>query len=161
VFSPSVTRLPYGAMLNSNKRLRGCSRRRRSRRSFMWYSVRITARCGGGIHSITVSHKTFAEIRSGKVIRLQGDGFATEEGTVADHWEFNTDSLGSVKVYCDNEGAQIKGTRRKLPLPLLRRRQLRKMYRRTFDVRRHRASQTRQALSSVFLWQSGIYLRSY
>jgi hypothetical protein len=48
-----------------------------------------------------------------------------------------------------------------LPLPLLRRRQLRKMYRRTFDVRRHRASQTRQALSSVFLWQSGIYLRSY
>jgi hypothetical protein len=103
VFSPSVTRLPYGAMLNSNKRLRGCSRRRRSRRSFMWYSVRITARCGGGIHSITVSHKTFAEIRSGKVIRLQGDGFATEEGTVADHWEFNTDSLGSVKVYCDNE----------------------------------------------------------
>jgi hypothetical protein len=27
----------------------------------MWYSVKITVRCEHGIHSITVSHKAFAE----------------------------------------------------------------------------------------------------
>ena len=72
----------------------------------MWYSVRIIVRCGDSVHNITVSHKAFAEIRGGKEIMLQGDGFATEEGTVSDFWEFNTDSLGSVKVYCDN-GRQL------------------------------------------------------
>jgi hypothetical protein len=48
----------------------------------MWYSVRIAVRCGNGVHSITVSQKAFAEIRGGKEITLQGDGFASEEGTV-------------------------------------------------------------------------------
>ena len=38
----------------------------------MWYSVRITVHCGNDVHSITVSHKTFAEIRRGKEIMLQG-----------------------------------------------------------------------------------------
>ena len=47
----------------------------------MWYWVRITVRCGNGVHSITVSQKAFAEIRGGKEITLQGDGFALEEGT--------------------------------------------------------------------------------
>jgi hypothetical protein len=56
----------------------------------MWYSVRITVRCGNGVHSITVSQKAFAEIRGGKEITLQGDGFATEEIIVPDYWEFNT-----------------------------------------------------------------------
>ena len=72
----------------------------------MWYSVRITVHYGDGVHSITVSHKTFAEIRAGKEIRLQGDGFATEEGIVPDFWKFNGESLGSAKVYCDN-GKQL------------------------------------------------------
>jgi hypothetical protein len=45
-----------------------------------------------------VSQKTFAEIRAGKEITLQGDGFALEEGIVADYWEFNSDGLGSVKL---------------------------------------------------------------
>ena len=72
----------------------------------MWYSVRITVNYGDGVHSITVSQKTFAEIRGGKEVTLQGDGFATEEGIVADYWEFNTDAAGSVKVYCDN-GRQL------------------------------------------------------
>jgi hypothetical protein len=72
----------------------------------MWYSVRITVRCGDGVHSITVSQKTFAEIRAGKEMTLQGDGFASEEGTIPDYWEFHGDGLGSVKVYCDN-GRQL------------------------------------------------------
>jgi hypothetical protein len=76
----------------------------------MWYSVRITVRCGDGFHSITVSQKTFADIRGGNKITLQGDGFANEEGTVADYLEFNTDSLGSVvKVYCDNGRQLFRG----------------------------------------------------
>jgi hypothetical protein len=78
-------------------------------RSFMWYSVRITVRCGDGSHSITVSQKTFADIRGGNKITLQGDGFVSEEGIVADYWEFNTDSLGSVKVYCDNGRQLFRG----------------------------------------------------
>jgi hypothetical protein len=78
-------------------------------RSFMWYSVRITVRCGDGFHSIIVSQKTFADIRGGNKITLQGDGFVSEEGIVADYWEFNTDSLGSVKVYCDNGRQLFRG----------------------------------------------------
>jgi hypothetical protein len=72
----------------------------------MWYSVRITVRSSDGVHSITVSQKTFTEIRGGKEITLQGDGFASEEGIVADYWEFNGDTVGSVRVYCDN-GRQL------------------------------------------------------
>jgi hypothetical protein len=72
----------------------------------MWYSVKITVRCGDSVHSITVSQKAFADIRGGKEITLQGDGFALEGGIVADYWEFNTDSLGSVRVYCD-DGRQL------------------------------------------------------
>jgi hypothetical protein len=53
----------------------------------MWYSVRITVRCGNGVHSITVSQKAFAEIRGGKEITLQGAGFATEAIIVPDYWE--------------------------------------------------------------------------
>jgi hypothetical protein len=66
----------------------------------------MTVRCGNGVHSITVSQKAFAEIRGGKELTLQGDGFATEEGIVPDYWEFNADSDGSVKVYCD-DGRQL------------------------------------------------------
>jgi hypothetical protein len=72
----------------------------------MWYSVRITIRCGDGVHSITVSQKTFAEIRAGKEITLQGDGFVSEEGIVPDYWDFNRNSGGSLKVYCD-DGRQL------------------------------------------------------
>jgi hypothetical protein len=77
-------------------------------RAFMWYSVRITVRCGR-VHSITVSQKAFAEIRGGKEITLQGDGFATEEVIVPDYWEFNTDNLGSVRVYCNNGRQLFRG----------------------------------------------------
>jgi hypothetical protein len=49
-----------------------------------------------------VSQKAFAEMRGGKEITLQGDGFATEQVIVPDYWEFNTDSIGSVNVYCHN-----------------------------------------------------------
>ena len=72
----------------------------------MWFSVKITVRCGGSVHSITVSHKAFAEIRGGKEMTLQGDGYAAENDIVADYWEFNTEGLGSVRVYCDN-GRQL------------------------------------------------------
>jgi hypothetical protein len=75
----------------------------------MWYSVRITVRCGDGVHSITVSQKTYAEIRAGKEMTLQGDGFVSEEGTIPDYWKFNSDSLGSVKVYCDNGRQLFRG----------------------------------------------------
>jgi hypothetical protein len=75
----------------------------------MWYSVRITVRCGNGVHSITVSQKAFTEIRSGKEISLQGDGFASEDGIVPDYWEFNGDSLGSVGVSCDNGRQLFRG----------------------------------------------------
>ena len=77
-----------------------------SLRSFMWYSVRITIRCGDGVHCITVSQKTFTEIRAGKEITLQGDGFVSEQRMVPDYWKFSTDGLGSVKVYC-HDGRQL------------------------------------------------------
>jgi hypothetical protein len=82
----------------------------------MWYSVRITVNHGDGVHSITVSQKTFAEIRGGNEITLQGDGFASEDGTVADYWEFNSDAVGSVRVIAtteDNCFAVIAGTPQK------------------------------------------------
>jgi hypothetical protein len=75
----------------------------------MWYSVKITVHYGDGAHSITVSQKTFAEIRAGKEITLQGDGFALEEGIVADYWEFNSDTAGAVRVYCDNGRQLFRG----------------------------------------------------
>ena len=75
----------------------------------MWYSVKITVHYGDRAHSITVSQKTFAEIRAGKEITLQGDGFATEEGIAADYWEFNSDTVGSVRVYCDNGRQLFRG----------------------------------------------------
>jgi hypothetical protein len=75
----------------------------------MWYWVRIAVRCGNGVHSITVSQKAFAEIRGGKEITSQGDGFASKEGTVADCWEFNSDTVGSVRVYCDNGRQLFRG----------------------------------------------------
>jgi hypothetical protein len=59
-----------------------------------------------GLHWLTVSHKTFAEMRDGKKLTLQGDGFVDEEGIVRDYWEFNSDGAGSVRVYCDN-GRQV------------------------------------------------------
>jgi len=63
-------------------------------RAFFWYSVKITVRCGDGVYSITVSQKALEEIRGGKEIMLQGDGFATEDGFVSDFWEFKTDRFG-------------------------------------------------------------------
>ena len=77
--------------------------------AFMWYSVRITVRCGNGVQSITMSQKAFEEIRGGKEITLQGDGFVSEEGIVPDYWEFNSDDLGSVRVYCDNGRQLFRG----------------------------------------------------
>jgi hypothetical protein len=73
---------------------------------FMWYLIRITVRCGDRTHSISVSKRTFAEIRAGREITLQGDGYVTEKGIVSDYWEFNGDNFGSVRVYCDN-GKQL------------------------------------------------------
>ena len=58
---------------------------------------------------ITVSQKTFAEIRAGKEITLQGDGFALEEGIAADYWEFNSDTVRSARVYCDNGRQLFRG----------------------------------------------------
>jgi hypothetical protein len=69
----------------------------------------VTVRCGNGVHSITVSQKAFGENRGGKEIRLQGDGFVSEEGIGPDYWEFDTDSLGSVRVYCDNGRQLFRG----------------------------------------------------
>jgi hypothetical protein len=67
----------------------------------VWYSVRITVRPGDGVHSITVSHNIFAEIRAGIEMILQGDGFATEQGVVPDYWEFNADGLRATHRLCD------------------------------------------------------------
>ncbi len=68
----------------------------------MWYSVRITVSYGDGVHSITVSRNAFAQIRAGKELKLQGEGFAGDGDFVKDYWVFNSDKRGSVKVYCDN-----------------------------------------------------------
>jgi hypothetical protein len=72
----------------------------------MWYLVRITVRGRDGAHSIAVSRKAFAEIRAGREIKLQGDGYVTDKGIVSDYWEFNGEKLGSVRVYCD-DGRQL------------------------------------------------------
>jgi len=68
----------------------------------MWYSVRITVSCDGGIRSITVSQNAFARIRAGKELKLQGERFASEAVFVKDYWVFNRSKRGSVTVYCDN-----------------------------------------------------------
>jgi hypothetical protein len=56
-----------------------------------------------------VAKSAFAEIRGGKEITLQGDGFATEEVIVPDYWQSNTDSIGSARVYCHNGGQLFRG----------------------------------------------------
>ena len=71
----------------------------------MWYSVRITIRSCHGVHSVTVSQKTFAEIPAGKEMTLQNDGFATEQGVVRDYWEFNA---GELKVGLESHEARAR-----------------------------------------------------
>jgi hypothetical protein len=53
--------------------------------------------------------KHLRKSEAAKEITLQGDGFATEEGIVADYWEFNSDTAGSVRVYCDNGRQLFRG----------------------------------------------------
>jgi hypothetical protein len=46
--------------------------------------------------------KCFAQIRAGKELKLQGDGFVNDGDFVKDYWVFNRKRRGSVNVYCDD-----------------------------------------------------------
>jgi hypothetical protein len=52
--------------------------------------VIVTVSYGYDIHRIKVTEKAYAAIKSGKEIKIQGQGFMHEEdGLCKDHWVFN------------------------------------------------------------------------
>lgn len=64
--------------------------------------VTLTISYGYDIHSIEVDEVTYAAIKSGLKVTLEGQGFASEEeGVVTDHWVFN-DPPGDIYFWLDN-----------------------------------------------------------
>jgi hypothetical protein len=52
--------------------------------------VTITISYGYDVHSIEIDDITYAAIKSGQKVTLEGQGFTHEEdGRVVDHWERN------------------------------------------------------------------------
>ncbi|WP_426611836.1 hypothetical protein [Bradyrhizobium sp. McL0616] len=69
--------------------------------------VRVTIDYGYDIHSIEISDVTYAAIKSGQKVTLEGQGFVhEEEGEVLDHWVFN-DTLGDIYFWLDS-GAEFR-----------------------------------------------------
>jgi hypothetical protein len=69
--------------------------------------VTLTISYGYDIHSIEMDAVTFAAIKSGRRVTLEGQGFTHEEdGEVLDHWVFN-DSPGAIFFWLDN-GAEFR-----------------------------------------------------
>ena len=85
----------------------------RSERGDLWYRYVVFGQDNRPLRGWRSLHycfaKSFCRNSRRKEITLQGDGFASEEGTVADYWEFNSDTVGSVKVYRDNGRQLFRG----------------------------------------------------
>ncbi len=72
--------------------------------------VKLTISYGHDIHRIEMGEKTYAAIRDGQKIELDGQGFAHEEdGAVMDHWVFNREP-GDIYFWLDN-GAEFHAQR--------------------------------------------------
>ena len=68
--------------------------------------IRITVDYGYDNHEIEIDEKTYMAIKSGKEVKVKGQGFMHEEdGFVDDYWTFN-DSPDAISFSLDN-GAQF------------------------------------------------------
>jgi hypothetical protein len=69
--------------------------------------VKVTIDYGYDNHSIEVSDVTYAAVKSGQKVAVEGQGFVHEEdGEVLDHWVFN-DKPGDIYFWLDN-GAEFR-----------------------------------------------------
>jgi hypothetical protein len=69
--------------------------------------VKLTISSGYDIHSIEMDDDTYAAVKSGQKVTLEGQGFVhEEEGEVLDHWVFN-DTPGDIYFWLDN-GAEFR-----------------------------------------------------
>ena len=65
-------------------------------------SVTIQISYGYDVHSIIVPKPVYERIRAGKLVKLFGQRFMTDEGPAQDFWLFNHERHGKVYVYCDD-----------------------------------------------------------
>ncbi|WP_315795707.1 hypothetical protein [Bradyrhizobium sp. SZCCHNRI3043] len=69
--------------------------------------VKLTVSYGYDIHSIELDDATYAAIKSGQKVALDGQGFVhEEEGKVLDHWVFNN-TPGDIYFWLDS-GAEFR-----------------------------------------------------
>ena len=69
--------------------------------------IRVTIDFGYDIHHINVDDLTYRQIKSGKKVEVDGQGFTHEEdGHLVDHWKFN-DTPGDACFRLDN-GAEFR-----------------------------------------------------
>ncbi len=75
--------------------------------------VQVTINYGYDIHSIEVDVVTWAAIKAGQKVTIEGQGFIHEEdGKVLDHWVFNA-LPGDIYFWLDNvrnSGQRIRGS---------------------------------------------------
>ena len=64
--------------------------------------VRVSVDFGYDVHTISIAKGTFAQIQTGKLLTLQGQGFPVEGLIEPDHWAFNHGALGAVHVFTDS-----------------------------------------------------------
>jgi hypothetical protein len=65
-------------------------------------TIRLTISYGHDVHSIDMDEKTYAAIKAGQNVRMEGQGFSHEEdGAVQDHWVFNR-KPGEIFFWLDN-----------------------------------------------------------
>jgi hypothetical protein len=69
--------------------------------------VRVTIDYGYDIHSVEMSDVTYAAIKSGQKMTVEGQGFVHEEdGELSDHWVFN-ETPGDIYFWLEN-GAEFR-----------------------------------------------------
>lgn len=62
----------------------------------------ITMDYGYDIHGIEIDDQVYAQIKAGKKVEIQGQGFMDEiDGPVQDYWKFN-ENPGEIKFFLDN-----------------------------------------------------------
>ncbi len=71
--------------------------------------VRVVVDYGYDLHSIIVAETTFAQIRMGKPVTLQGQGFPVEGVMELDSWAFNFGTVGAVHVMTDTGREVFEG----------------------------------------------------
>jgi hypothetical protein len=66
----------------------------------------VTVDYGFDLHTISISEAAFAQIQTGKLVTVQGQGFPVEGTTEQDRWTFNESVPGAIYVSTD-EGRDV------------------------------------------------------